>query len=192
MGCWIFRIPRRRHHTRSISYCTHRGSAKSYPRKKGGLSTHPSLLTQNQKIVKAEELGIWKAHALANLIEFTIEPIETKVFESKFTHEVKEQALHKGENRMHNKEQHGQADYDKRLGDMVKKYKEVVLFGLTDAKIELLNSLIKDHHFDNVKIEVKQTDKITENQQHAFFKDYFAKHVAPLTILNRFYHVEVV
>jgi hypothetical protein len=137
-------------------------------------------------MAKAEKLGIWMDHTLANLIEFTFDPIETKVLESKFTHEVKEQALHKGENRMHNKEQHGQADYYKRLGDVVKNYKEVVLFGPTDAKIELLNSLIKDHHFDNVKIEVKQTDKMTENQQHAFVKDYFAKHIAPLTILNRF------
>jgi len=137
-------------------------------------------------MAKAEKLGIWMDHTLANLIEFTFDPIETKVLESKFTHEVKEQALHKGENRMHNKEQHGLADYYKRLGDVVKNYKEVVLFGPTDAKIELLNSLIKDHHFDNVKIEVKQTDKMTENQQHAFVKDYFAKHIAPLTILNRF------
>lgn len=132
-------------------------------------------------MIKASKLGIWMDHTVANLIEFTTDPIETKVLESTFTHEVKELALPKGENRMHNKERHGQADYYKRLGEVVKNYKEVVLFGPTDAKTELFNSLRSDHHFDKVKIDVKQSDKMTENQQHAFVKDYFANHIASIT-----------
>lgn len=62
-------------------------------------------------MTKAQKIGIWMDHAFANLIEFTSDPIEPKVLDSKFTHEIKEQALYKSENRMHNKEQHGQADY---------------------------------------------------------------------------------
>jgi hypothetical protein len=127
-------------------------------------------------MTSAKKLGIWMDHANAHLMEFTTDPIETKTVESKFTHEVKELALHKGENRMHNKEQHQQAEYYDKLGDVIKKYEEVVLFGPTDAKVELFNHLTKDHHFDKVKIKVEHADKMTENQQHAFVKKYFSKH----------------
>lgn len=114
-------------------------------------------------------------HANAHLMEFTTDPIETKTIASKFTHEVKELSLHKGENRMHNKEQHQQAEYYEKLGDAIKNYEEVVLFGPTDAKVELFNHLIKDHQFEKVRIKVEHADKMTENQQHAFVKKYFSK-----------------
>jgi hypothetical protein len=135
-------------------------------------------------MANTKELGIWMDHASANLIEFTSDPIQTNMLESRFTHQVKEQALHKGENRMHNKEQQGQADYYKRLGAVIKNYREVLLFGPTDAKVELLNILLADHHFAKIKIEVRQADKMTENQQHAFVKNYFSKHTAPIATDN--------
>jgi hypothetical protein len=87
----------------------------------------------------AKRLGIWMDHANAHLMEFTTDPIKTNTLESKFTHEVKELSLHKGENRMHNKEQHQQTEHYKTLGDVIKKYEEVILFGPTDAKVELFN-----------------------------------------------------
>ena len=124
----------------------------------------------------AKKLGIWMDHQNAHLMEFTTDPIETKTIDSKFTHEVKELSLHQGENRMHNKEQHQQADYYKMLGEAIKNYENVVLFGPTDAKTELFNILTADQHFSKIKIKVKQADKMTENQQHAFVKDYFSKY----------------
>ncbi len=30
-------------------------------------------------------------------------------------------------------------------------------------------------HFDKIKIETMQADKMTENQEHAFVRDYFSK-----------------
>ncbi len=113
-------------------------------------------------------------HANAHVMEFTIDPIETKTITSKFTHEEKEHSLSLNENLMHNKEQHMQRDYYKKLGETIRNYGEEVLFGPTDAKVELFNILKKDHLFSNVKIEIKQTDKMTENQQHAFVKDHFS------------------
>lgn len=124
----------------------------------------------------AKKLGIWMDHQNAHLMEFTTDPIETKTIDSKFTHEVKELSLHQGENRMHNKEQHQQADYYKMLGEAIKNYENVILFGPTDAKTELFNILTADQHFSKIKIKVKQADKMTENQQHAFVKDYFSKY----------------
>jgi len=120
-----------------------------------------------------KKLGIWMDHTSAHVTEFTTDPIETKIIESAFTHEEKTNSLDNSEHVMHNKEQHQQSAYYKKLGDTIKDYDEVILFGPTDAKTELFNLLKADHHFDKIKIGVKQTDKMTENQQHAFVKDYF-------------------
>ena len=123
----------------------------------------------------AKNLGIWMDHSSANLMELTIDPIETKTIKSKFTHQAKEQSQSKSENLMHNKEQHQQSEYYKKLGEVIKNYEEVILFGPTDAKVELFNTLKADHHFEKIKIEIKQTDKMTENQQHAFVREYFSR-----------------
>jgi hypothetical protein len=123
----------------------------------------------------AKHLGIWMDHSSAHLMEFTPDPIETKTLESKFTHAEKEQSLGNGEHLMHNKEQHEQGEYYKKLGDVIKNYDEVILFGPTEAKVELFNTLKTDHHFDKIKIEIIQADKMTENQQHAFVREHFSK-----------------
>ena len=122
-----------------------------------------------------KKLGIWMDHQTAHLMEFTSDPIATKTIVSKFSHEVKEMSLLQGEHRMHNKEQHQQAAYYRNLGDTISNYNEVVLFGPTDAKVELFNILRADHLFEKIKIETKQADKMTENQQHAFVKSHFSK-----------------
>ena len=123
----------------------------------------------------AKNLGIWMDHSSAHLMEFTTDPIQTKIIESKFTHLAKEQSLKKSEHIMHNKEQHQQSEYYKQLGEIIKNYEEVILFGPTEAKVELFNTLKADHHFKKIKIEVKQADKMTENQQHAFVREHFSK-----------------
>jgi len=125
--------------------------------------------------VKAKNLGIWMDHSNAHLMEFTTVPITTHIISSKFTHEEKEQSLTKSENLMHNKEQHEQSAYYKRLGDVIRNYEDVIIFGPTQAKSELLNVLRADHNFEKIKIGIEQTDKMTQNQQHAFVKDYFSK-----------------
>lgn len=112
----------------------------------------------------------------AHIIELGQETTATKVIDSKFTHEEREQSLNKGENRMHNKEQQFQAEYYKELGEIIKNYEEVILFGPTNAKVELMNILKEDQHFNKIKINVKSTDRMTDNQQVAFVKDYFLKH----------------
>ena len=121
-------------------------------------------------------LGICMDNSTAHIIELGKEPSETKVINSKFTHEEREQSLRKGENRMHSKEQQFQAEYYKELGEIIKNYEEVILFGPTNAKVELMNILKEDQHFNNIKIDIKPADKMTDNQQIAFVKDYFLKH----------------
>ena len=123
---------------------------------------------------QAKSLGIWMDHQDAHVMEFTTDPIKTTTIESEFNHLEKEQTLARSENLMHNKEQHEEAGYYKELGEIIGNYNDVVLFGPTEAKVELLNVLRKDHRFDDIVIEIKSADKMTENQQHAFVREYFA------------------
>lgn len=114
-------------------------------------------------------------HQNANLMEFTEKPMITRTITSAFTHGEKEQILKRSENLMHRKERSEQAAYYRALGDEIIKYNQVVLFGPTDAKVELYDSLKDNEQFSNVRFEVIPTDKMTENQQHAFVREYFAK-----------------
>ena len=124
-------------------------------------------------MTKAKHLGIWRDHASAHLMEFTVDPIETKTIETNASHHSHN--FGKNENLIHHKEQHQAIEYYKKLGQIVKDYEEVIFFGPTDAKVELFNFLRKDQHFAKVKMTVKQADKMTENQQHAFVREYFSK-----------------
>jgi len=120
-----------------------------------------------------KHMGIWMDHSAARIMDLVNNTITTNIVESKFTHQEKEQSLSKSENLMHNKEQHEQSDYYKKISNVIKDCEVVVLFGPTTAKTELLNLLKADHHFENVKIDVIHADKMTENQQHAFVKNHF-------------------
>lgn len=128
--------------------------------------------------MKTKQIGIWMDHANAHLMVLTSGDMKTKVIDSKFTHEEKKDALHKREKAMHHKEVHEELAYYKAIAAEIKQYEEVLLFGPTDAKTELLNLLKADHHFDKIDIETRQADKMTENQQHAFVKEYFFKHLS--------------
>ena len=112
-------------------------------------------------------------HSVANLMELTSGKMVTNTIETGFTHQMKEDTLNKGETHMHNSEQHMNNAYYKKLGDIIKDYDEVILFGPTTAKDELLNLLKADHQFEKTDIKVKHADKMTENQQHAFVREYF-------------------
>jgi hypothetical protein len=122
-----------------------------------------------------KKLGIWMDHSSAYLMEFTMDNAEEQIKSLEFVHEDIKHDLSKGESLMHNKQQHQLKEFYNKLGDSIKNYHDVILFGPTDAKVELLNILKADHQFENIKIETQSADKMTENQQHAFVKEYFSK-----------------
>ncbi len=125
-------------------------------------------------MIAEKKLGIWMDHASAHVMELA-DPIVTNIVESASTHEEKEKTLQKGESMMHNKNQQQLGEYYKKLGGVIKNYDDVLLFGPTNARVELLNILKADMHFDKIKIETMPADKMTENQEHAFVRDYFSK-----------------
>jgi hypothetical protein len=122
-----------------------------------------------------KKLGIWMDHSIAYLMEFTSNPFEIKTIESKFTHLKKAEALAKSESLMHQKEKQQRSSYYKKLSEVIIDYKRVLLFGPTNAKTELFDILSEDERFVNIKIEIKETDKMTTNQKDAFVQTYFSK-----------------
>jgi len=122
-----------------------------------------------------KKLGIWMDHSIAYLMEFTSNPFEIKTIESKFTQLKKMEALAKSESLMRNKKQQQLSNYYKKLVEVIKDYKRVLLFVPTNAKMELFDILSQDERFATIKIEIKDTDKMTVNQKNAFVREYFSK-----------------
>lgn len=113
-------------------------------------------------------------HSTADLIGLNAEN-KQQYIQSKFSFGDKEEALRKGEKHMHTKEQHMHEAYYKEIADEILNYNHVLLFGPTDAKLELHNYLSKDAHFNNVQIDVETTDNLTDKQKEAFVRKYFVK-----------------
>ena len=118
-------------------------------------------------------LGIWMDHSTANFMDSF--PKNNHSINSDFTASTKEEALGKSESLMHNKRQRMHEAYYKEISEEIKKYNHVLLFGPTNAKVELRNYLKKDSHFNNIKIDVESADKMTDNEKDAFVKNHFKK-----------------
>lgn len=112
-------------------------------------------------------------HANAHVMEYT-DVITTQNIVSDATHEERMKTLQKGETMMQHKEQQQHAAYYKILAAIIQTQEDVLLFGPTNAKAELLNIVRADSHFDDIRIEVLPADKMTPNQEEAFVKDYFS------------------
>lgn len=120
-----------------------------------------------------KNIGVWMDHSTAQLIENQTKGTNTTIH-SHFNFNMKEEALSRSENLMHNKEQQAQDSFYKKIADEISSYDNVLIFGPTDAKLELKNYLRKDEHFKNKQIIVQSADKMTDNEKNAFVKSYFA------------------
>ncbi len=134
------------------------------------IGIHHNTLTMTTE----KKFGIWMDHSNAHLIEFEKESSLIRTINTNLTHEGLESTLGNSENVMHNKQQHHQASFYKKLADEIIHFDEVLLFGPTDAKSELFNILKADAKFNKIKIDVKPADKMTENQQQAFVNEHFS------------------
>lgn len=123
-------------------------------------------------MISDKKVGIWMDHAVAHLIEANA-PQKRRLIESDFTFEVKEEALSRSENLMHNKRQQMIEAYYKELATVILGYDHVLLFGPTNANLELNNYLRKDLKYKDILIDVLPADKMTDNQLFAFVRDYF-------------------
>lgn len=122
---------------------------------------------------KIKKIAVYMDHFMANIIEYTISAETVKTIKSEFNHFEKEKILQKGESHLHNKEQDLQQQFYSKLREELLGYKTVLLFGATNAKTELLNILQVDAKFSNVEFTLKNTDKLSDNEQIAFVNDCF-------------------
>ncbi len=127
-------------------------------------------------MVQTKSLGVWLNHSKANLIDLN-EGLITQTIESEFTYETKIETFNHSESGMHHKEHQQQEKYYKKIGKEILNYNRVLLFGPTDAKLELHNYILNDSHFKNIKIDTKATDKMTDKEQIAFVGLYFKNKV---------------
>lgn len=111
-------------------------------------------------------------HSSAYIIEPVGKEFITNTITSDFNHQEKN-SISKNESLMHNKEQSHQLSYYKKIIAAISRYDEILLFGPTEAKNELLNLLRTDREFEFKKVETIDADKMTENQQKAFVREYF-------------------
>ncbi len=85
-------------------------------------------------------------------MELANDTIVTKSVVSDLSNQEAEFNFYKGEKLIHKKEQHLQLSFYKKLGEIIKEYHEVVLFGPTDAKNELLNLLKGTTYLKTLKL----------------------------------------
>ncbi len=123
----------------------------------------------------SKKLAVYLDHSQAILFDFSISAIEFKTIDSDFNFQDKKDIFQKGESHLHNKEQHLQHKYYENIGSAILDFEEVLLFGPTDAKTELFNYLTEIKKFGNIRIKVKTSDKLSENQQLAFINNYFSE-----------------
>ena len=93
-------------------------------------------------------------HSNAHLMEFTTVPVTMNI--------------------LHNRVQHQPSEYYKKIIDVIKNYQNVLLFGPTNAKAELMTMLKADHQFEKITLETKDSDKMSQNKQHDFVSDHFS------------------
>ncbi len=122
-----------------------------------------------------KQLGIYLDHASANLIDFTDNKTDPQTVVSDFDIQDKHETLQRSEIEMHHKEQDRQRAYLKKIAALASDYNEIILFGPTTAKTELLHFLQKDNSFVKIKIEAENTAKMSLQEQQLFVREHFKK-----------------
>lgn len=120
---------------------------------------------------KKKRLGIWISDLDAHLMDFKTDIIELNTIESTFTQQDKfeeedDRKRQAKEKRKHNK-------FHKELSETIKYYDEVVIFGPSESKKNLVDILSSDEKFAHIKIAVKDIENLTESQQYNFVKEHF-------------------
>jgi hypothetical protein len=122
---------------------------------------------------RIKQIGVWMDHSKAILIELYDHKLFSREIVLKATPLEKEN-VDTHEVKVHGKEQsHNQMIYFKEISDKIKNFSNVLLFGPTDAKNELLNLLKTNQNFENCKIELKTTDKMTMIEKQDLVIAYF-------------------
>ena len=120
-----------------------------------------------------KKMGIWMDHSNAYLMELANDKIVTNRVVSELSSPKAEFDFYASEKLVHRKEHHLQLNFFYKISNIIRKFQNVVLFGPTKAKNELFNLIKTNHLFKGIKIEVKDTDRMTEARMQVFTREYF-------------------
>jgi len=118
-------------------------------------------------------MGIWMDYSQAHSIELSKNNVISNIIKSELMPYEKQCNLKNSESVLQNNKHHLESNYSDRIKEDLKDANEVVLFGPADAKSDFLILLRADYNFKDLKIEVKQANEMTENEQYNFVKKYF-------------------
>jgi hypothetical protein len=127
-----------------------------------------------------KRLGIWMDHSIAHLMELKNNNIESEIIVAQSIIHEDIEINWKDESSIQNKVQYNLSHYFKKLIDVIKDFDELLLFGPTNAKNELFNLIDNIHNMDMIKITIRTTDKMPEDQQKTFVRDFFIKSALPI------------
>lgn len=121
---------------------------------------------------KFKQLGIWMDDTNALLMEFYNHIIVSKsiVFKPDIAENNEDPQEVQSDEVVSNPYQKA---FFKEISDIISNYQEVLLFGPTDSKYDLWNYLKSGHKFREIKFELKNTDKMNEEEMHEFVIEYF-------------------
>lgn len=137
---------------------------------------------------KIDQVAVWLDHASAEIIEYhNGESVLLETIESPYDRKPRIEGegsdvtrfgrtySSNNEDRKHNRLQNELNSYFTDLENRVKDYKEILLFGPTNAKDQLYNRLMENKIFSAKTLAVESVDTLTENQKMAFARDFFKK-----------------
>ncbi|MFM9909073.1 MAG: hypothetical protein ACKVOW_06985 [Chitinophagaceae bacterium] len=126
-------------------------------------------------------LGIWMDQTSAHLTNLTVDPVEVVSIESVYTSTHIGNTFHESKRNVEYQKSILQQAFFKQLSDRMLNYDEVLLFGPSNAKSQLLNFFRVEQHINKIKIHVKNATNMTEQQEHAFIRRHFLSNYLPIT-----------
>jgi stalled ribosome rescue protein Dom34 len=123
--------------------------------------------------MEKKQMGIWMDHSIAFLMEVKKNKVVETIVEIEVATLETDYDSGKNEKLEYNKGQQFQANFYKKIIESIKNYQDVILFGPTEAKNELLNILKGDHQYEKINIKIQHSDKMTAFQMHEFVIAYF-------------------
>lgn len=120
-----------------------------------------------------KKLAIYLDHSTAYSFEYSDTSLLLSTIKLEFEPVDKKKVLQKGESHLHEKEQHLQQQFYKKISNSSIGFSIVLLFGPTTAKAELENILTNDNRFSNVDVILKITDKLDPKEQMEYVNNFF-------------------
>lgn len=121
-----------------------------------------------------KQAGIWMDYSVAYVMEYTRDGVERQRIESKLVPRTKPEDKPAIPSVAQFREKRKLIGFFKKISGVITQFDVVVLFGPTKAKNQLLHLLNNDRQFDEIRIDIKQADKMTEYQLKDFVSAYFS------------------